>query len=271
MCKKLAVLALAIVAGGFLLSSTHFGKYARTAVNKAKVSLQRSVPLELQLDTVKDEVARLIPDMRKQISTIASETVAVQNLQQEVDTLRAAVDKKTEDIRAMSDELRKGETKTVSFRGVEYSTVRFQTRLAHELQAAKTCQDGLKAKEQLLEAKTKALKSATEQLASIRLQKEQLEVQIAEMEAQLKAIRVAQTKSEFHFDDSRLANIKDSLKDIRNQMRSQQVELDLTGKFEENDFTTEKKIKTKDQLQKEVNDFLGGESNDKSRVVNGAN
>ncbi len=258
MFKKLVVTGIAIGAGLFLLRSTHLGAYARTAWAKARTTVQGQIPLEFQLESIRGEVAQLMPDMKRHISQVAAETVAIDSLRDEVVAIRGNLDSQKELVRAMSDELRHGKTQQVVFHDRKYSPERFQERLTIELLGAKQCAENLKAKEQLLEAKEKGLEAAKLQLTSMRNQKQTLEVQIAQLEAELKTLRLAQCKSDFQLDDSRLSHIKGALAEVRNQMKVVQVEAQMVGEFE-GDLKNagEIKVKSKAELVKEVQDFLG--------------
>jgi len=258
MFKKLFVLTVAVGAGFFLLKSTHMGAYARTAWNKARTTVQGQIPLEFQLDTIRNEVAQLVPDMRRHISAVAGEAVAVDNLREEIVAIRDNLDKQREVVRNMTDELREGKNQVVSYRGQKYSAERFQEKLSIALLGAKQCADNLKAKEQLLEAKDRSLEAAKAQLSSMRTQKATLEVQIAQLEAELKTMRLAQCKSEFQLDDSRLSHIKAAIADVRSRMKVVKVEAAMVGDFENglND-SGDGKVKTKAELVKEAQDFLG--------------
>jgi DNA repair exonuclease SbcCD ATPase subunit len=259
MLKKIAVASLAVVGGLFILNSTHLGSYARTAMHKIKESAKRQVPLEFQLESIRTEAAQLIPDMKNHLRSIAAETVAIQNLREEIVDIRTHFDKQKDNIRAMNDELKSGVQK-VSYNGRTYSADRLREIVARNLDSCKRCADELKAKESLLDAKERALDVAREQLGSMRSQKEQLEVQIAQMEAELKTLRLAQCKSNFHLDDSRLSHIKAALQDVRTQMRVEQEEGKLFETFDEgisNAAGETAKPVSNATITKEVDDFLG--------------
>jgi chromosome segregation ATPase len=260
MFKKFLVTAVAIGAGVFLLRSTHLGGYARTAWTKARTTVQGQIPLEFQLETIRNEVAQLVPDMKRSINHVATETVAIEGLREEVVAIRGSLESQKELVRAMSEELRQGKTQQVVFKDRKYSPDRFQEKLDRELQAARQCTANLKAKEQLLEAKEQGLETLKLQLTSMRTQKSTLEVQIAQLEAELKNLRLAECKSEYQLDDSRLSNIKAALADVRNQMKVIKVTHNLLGQFEGDlQNASEIKVKSKTELVKEVNEFLGNE------------
>jgi DNA repair exonuclease SbcCD ATPase subunit len=257
MLKKIAVATLAVVGGLFILNSTHLGAYARTALHKIKATAKKQVPLEFQLESIRNEAAQLIPEMKNHLTAIAGETVAIQNLREEIVDIRTHLDKQKDNLRTMNDELKSGEQK-VSFNGRVYSADRMREIVARNLESCKRCTDELKAKESLLEAKERSLDVAREQLGSMRSQKEQLEVQIAQMEAELKTLRLAQCKSNFHLDDSRLTRIKAALQDVRTEIRVQEKAAELFAAWEGDGSTIEsKKPVSNAQVTKETDDFLG--------------
>jgi chromosome segregation ATPase len=260
MFKNLVVTAIAIGAGLFLLKSTHLGGYARTAWSKARTSVQGQVPLEFQLESIRNEVAQLVPDMRREISRVAAETVAIEGLREEVADIGGKLEKQKELVRTMSEELRNGKNQQVVYRDRKYSAERFQEKLSVALLGAKQCADNLKAKEQLLEAKEKGLEVAKQQLGSIRNQKSTLEVQIAQLEAELKTLRLTQIKSEFQLDDSRLSNIKASIADVKNRMKVIRTEATMVAQFgDELENSSETKVQSKAERVKAVQDFLGSD------------
>src|SRR5438270_11605420 len=96
MFKKLVVTAIAIGAGFFLLRSTHLGGYARTAWSKARTSVQGQIPIEFQLESIRNEVAQLVPDMKREISRVAAETGAIEGLREEVADIGGKLEKQKE-------------------------------------------------------------------------------------------------------------------------------------------------------------------------------
>src|SRR5438477_12911897 len=111
MLKKIGFAALAVVAGLFILNSTHLGSYAKTAWHKVKKTAKGQVPLEFQLESARNEIAQLIPDMRSNIDNIARETIAVGRLREGIAVTKANLaDQKTR-IYTMKEDLKKGDVK----------------------------------------------------------------------------------------------------------------------------------------------------------------
>jgi chromosome segregation ATPase len=258
MIRKMGIAALAVVAGLFILNSTHLGSYARTAIHKARVALKKQVPLEFQLEALRNEAAHLVPDMKEQVNALAAKQVAVERLEKQIDVVRANLDKQKEDVRTLASDL-KSDTKFITYHGTKFPRWEIHDKLTRDLASCKRCSEELASKEQLLKAQKVELEKAKEQLASMKSQKEQIEVEIAQLEAEVKTVRLAQTKSNFALDDSRLSSIKDRLEDIHAQLREQQVACDMWGAFENGEIKVEKK-KSDTQLSAEAEAFLNGHS-----------
>jgi len=257
MIRKIAIASVAVVAGLFILNSTHLGSYARTAWKKVKATAKAQIPLENQLEVIRNEVSQFMPELRKQVSGLAAETVAVQGLRHEIVDIRTNLDKQRTKIVAMKDELR---TVKTGLEGRSSSGDRLRSRLERDVASYKRCADELKAKESLLEAKEQALEADKEKLANMRSQKEQWEVQIAQMETELKLLRTAQTKCAFQVDDSKFERIKGMLADVRNQINVQRTENDMWGAFVNDSPAVEPKAKSTAQVIKEAEEILGDSS-----------
>jgi chromosome segregation ATPase len=266
MFKKIFLAAVAIGAGLFILNHTRLGSYGYTAWNKATKKVKAQVPLEFELDRIREQVQQLVPDMRKNLGQIAEEIVAVDNLKEEIKVGRTNLAKHRDDIRVMTDDLKSG-VERISYNGINYSRERISEKLANTLKSCARFEGELKNKEGLLEAKEKGLDIAKEQLASIRSQKEELELEIARLESEVKAMRLAQTKSTVQIDDSRLAHIKASLKDIRTRMKVETVHGDLEGQFAADPAIKVEKRKSADEVIKDAEAYLDTEKpNDRAQA-----
>lgn len=256
MLKKMAIAALAVVAGLFILNTTYFGSYAKTALRKAKSAANNQVPLEFKIETLRNEIAHLVPDMKKNISAIAHEIVAVNTLKEEVAEIRAHLTTQKDNLRAMAEALKSGDAQ-VSYNGYTYRVDRLQAKLDLAFESCKQCEKELAMKEKLLEAREEKLDADRHNLTSMKSQKEALEVRLAQLEAELKTLRVAQTRSQFQLDDSRLGKIKGALADLEKQLKVERTKNDLMGAFEAEITSIEKQTKSPDQVIKEVESYLG--------------
>jgi chromosome segregation ATPase len=256
MIKKIAVGALAAAALLVVLQFTKLGSYGRTAWTGVKNAAARQVPVEFEIETVKQQVEQLVPDMKRNLSIIAEATVEVENLEEEVTTIQAKLQEQKGRILAMTRDLESG-VQPIVYDGREFTRDRVAERLARDLNSYKRCETELRAKEQLLEAKRRSLETAREQLAAMKDQKRELEIQIAQLEADLKTLRLKQTQSQFALDDSRLSEIKASLAEIRNRLKYETTVAELHGEFVGDDVKVEKRSRPVSEVTREVREYFG--------------
>jgi chromosome segregation ATPase len=250
MFKKIAIASVVVVAGLVILAKTNLGSYAHTAWKKVKAETKNQVPLEFEIERVRDEVSKLVPDMDKNFNAIAQEMVAIDNLRADVNKTRANLEVQKKNILMMSEDLKgKGDTDLISYDGANYKASRVRTKLAKDWDAYRQGEESLDSKKKLLEAKEEALSAAREQLNSMKAKKEQLEVQLAQLEAELKTLRVAEARGSFKIDDSRLARIESSLADIRNRVKVASTEAALKGEYQSDVIPVEQKVQTNDILK----------------------
>lgn len=260
LCKKLAVTAASVVAGLVLLQWSGLNSYTSTAWNKIKGHAKAGVPIEFEIERLRNEVAQLVPDMKKNFSVIAEEMVAVENLQKDISVTRANLDKNRQNLLTMKDDLKKG-TASIVYDGRPYSSERVREKLERDLATFKVAESELRTKEQLLDAKERSLEAAREQLNSLKAQKQELEIQVAQLEAELKTIRLAECKNKVHFDDSQLSRCKAALAEIRDRLNVEKKKGELEATYTSDPIPVEKKAKSADELIKEVETHLGSDSN----------
>lgn len=264
MCKKIGIAAVVVAVVLFLLNSTMLGSYTGTAWSKIHGSFKKQVPLEFEIERIKHEIAQLVPDMKKNLSSVAEEMVAIDNLKEDIRDTRGNLEAQKASIMAMTEDLEKG-LKVITYKGVDYSATRVREKLAKDFNSYQYAEKQVKAKEQLLEARERGLEAAREQLASIRSQKQELEIQVEQLEAELKSVRLAQTRNKFHFDDSRLAHCKGILADIKNRLKVEKTQQELFGQFANDPTIAVEKPKTTPELSHEIRAYFqeGTESPDK--------
>lgn len=263
MLKKLGIVALIVVAGFLVLRMTKVGSYAGTAWSKIRAGANNQVPVEFEIERIRHEVGQLVPDMKKHLNMIAQEMVAIDNLREEITVARANLEGQKLAVAQMAQDLKDPKAQRIEYRGQQYSRARVGEKLARDVASCKRCEAELKSKEQLLEAKERALEAAREQVAAIKDQKRELEVQIAKLEAEVQNVRLAQSKSKFQFDDSRLTEIKRSLADVQNRLKIESKTLELEGQFA-NDPTVhvEKQTRSVNDVVREADEYLNGDKPD---------
>jgi chromosome segregation ATPase len=259
MLRKLGLAALGLFGLMIVLNNTNLGSYAGTAWSKMRASAGKQVPIEFEIDRIRNQVAQLVPDMKKNLTAIAEEMVAVENLREEIAQTRVKLEEKKQHILAVTDDL-EGGASFLTYGGRSYPRERVEQQLAADLVSYKRCEAELHSREQLLEAKEKSLDAARQQLAEMRDQKRELEVQIAQLEAELKTVRLAQTRTKFQLDDSRLADIKASLADVRNRLKVEKTNAELQGEFANDVIAIDQRPRPTGDVAREVRSYFQGDA-----------
>jgi len=259
MIKKVAIVAVAVGAVMSMLSFTKVGSYASTGWHKVRSNAARQVPIEFEIDRLRNEIGQLIPDLKKNLSAVAEEMAAVENLERDVAASKVKLDEQKTVLLKLAKDLDGGQKEFV-YTGRAIDRERAATLLSKGWEAYKRSENTLKSRNQELELKRRALDSAKEQLAAMKEQKQELEVQIAQLEAEVKTVRLAQTRSKFQFDDSRLADIKRSLRDLQTRLDVEVKTNDLEREYIASEVvtSTDKKVQPVTELTREVREALEG-------------
>jgi chromosome segregation ATPase len=257
--RKLGIVALAVIAGAIILNTTRVGSYTSTLWSKARTKIKKQVPLEFEIERVRDQLAKLGPATKKNLDGLAQEIVAIESLKKDIAVTQENLVKQRHIIRSMTQDLRnlKEGTTYIVYDGRRYSVGRVKDQLSKDVESARQCEEGLKTKEALLEAREANLDAARAQLEAMRVQKDQLEVRLAQLEVELKNLRVAQTRSKFQIDDSCLGQIKESLAEIEKAIQVEKVKNDLVGEFGNDVIPVDKKAKSTDEVIRDAEAYLG--------------
>lgn len=235
MCKKFAMLTGITVALLAVLSVTKVGSYMSTSWNKIQNKAAKSVPIEWELDRLKDQVAQLIPDMRKNLSVVAEGMADVERLNRDITTTKANLDEQKTRLVQMAKDLETQETQFI-YAGKVYSREIVAKKLEGDYKSYNRVLAEVKTKEQLLTIKQRELDAAREQLTAVKDMEQQLKLQIAELEADVKTVRLAETKSKFQIDDSRMSDVKRSIEELRHRLDTERKKAELDAEFFGNEF-----------------------------------
>ena len=251
MFKKLAIASLAVLAGLMIWHKTSVGSYMNFAWKKAKATAGNSVPLEWEIERLREEVSNLVPDMKKQLSSIAEEKVAIDRLGREIAVAKTNLSEQEEGIKVMRADLKayKGDEQKISYGNIKVTAERLKEKLGKDWQTFRLAEDNLKNKEQLLDARKASLDAALQKLAEMKTRKEQMEVEVAKLELKLKELRVAEARNKFHVDDSQLSKCQQMLDDINARIDTQITTNALQGQFVNDQIPVGDKVKATKAIQ----------------------
>jgi hypothetical protein len=253
-----------IVAGSFL----GFGSHMKHAWKDAVQSAKRNIPPQFEIDRLRGEINGLDQDLVRNFDTLAAETVAVKRLQGEIDGMQTRLDKQKEIVLQMRRDLSTGAKKVVYDR-VEYSADEVKDNLVRAYDSYLAGEKAVGAKRVELKARQDGLTAGRTKIDEMRFAKEKLLADLAKIEAEYKRVQVAEARSDFQVDDSRLSRIKASMKELTDRVDAMKLASDMKAEFNHNTSIAEKvehKIKT-DTVLKDIDSHFG---KDATRVSNDA-
>ncbi len=208
-----------LFAGGavLLLMGLIFGRdgfsYAATSLGWVRQSVSDSVPVAFELQRARDMIKGLRPEIENNMRLIAKEEVELHGLKQQLAASEKSLAKSKNEIERLTNDLKRGDS-TFVYCGTAYTAKQVETDLTQRFETYKVKEATISKLSQIISARERGLIAGREKLKAMQGAKTQLEVDVANLEARMEMVRVAQTTSEFNFDDSRLSRTKELVKNI---------------------------------------------------------
>lgn len=200
-----------------LLLGLFFGRdafsYTKTSLGWVRQSVKDSVPVEFELGRAREMIKGLDPEIRRNMHLIAKEEVDVRGLRDQLVEGEKQIAKNKADIERLTTDLKRGDS-TFVYCGKTYTAKQVEGDLTGRFEQFKVKEATVGKLRQILAARENGLVAGREKLKAMQSAKGQLEVDVANLEARLEMVKVAQSTSDFNFDDSRLSRTKDLVKDI---------------------------------------------------------
>jgi peptidoglycan hydrolase CwlO-like protein len=230
MIKK-GVLGAALGAGAlYLVFGAVAPSYVRTAFHKVRHHAQDAVPIQFQIDRARDQVASIEPAIHDNIESLARAEVDVEYLEREIDATRTNLAAEKREMTALREGL---ETSDSRLAGMTATTDEIKGELGRRLDHYKVVSQILKDKESILKSKKAQVVAARKQLTTLAMKKKELLAQIEEIEARLKMIEATKANNEFNFDDSALAQAKQTISELQKRLDVEAHFAALEGRFAE--------------------------------------
>ncbi len=213
------MLKKALFVGGalVLLLGLAFGRdacsYISTTVDRVQASVKSHIPPEVEIERARKMINSLQPEIRENMHRIAKEEVEVARLERQLGSQEKLLAKSEAEILRLNDDL-KSDSSHYVYAGRTFSADQVRGDLANRFKHHKTVEATAQKLTKILEVRRNKLGAAREKLEAMLAAKRQLEVDVENLEARLEMIQVAQTTSEFQFDDSQLARTKELVSDI---------------------------------------------------------
>lgn len=213
MVKKGILVGVAVLVLVGLLFGREGFSHVKTSLGWVRQSVRESVPVEFEISRARQMIKDLDPEIHRNMHLIAKEEVEVKHLRDQLSEADKQLVKNRTDIERLTRDLKRGDTNFV-YCGKSYTAGQVENDLTRRFEQFKVKEATLAKLTQVLAARDRGVEAGREKLKAMQAAKGQLEVDVANLEARLEMVKVAQSTSEFNFDDSRLSRTKELVRDI---------------------------------------------------------
>jgi chromosome segregation ATPase len=226
MCKKLLLAAVIGVVAFSALKGTKIFNYAKSEVAAVGEWVESQVPPEKKISHLRKEVKQLDRDIEKAQSALAAEIVDVERLAKDVASMKTAVTTERKAVLAFGEKI-KDATGKVSHGSYTISPEEAKTMLSSKVKSVSNRENTLGSMEQTLNARERIKDALQKQVDGLRQNKLELAVAIDKLDAELKVLQYQQIESKYQVDDTRLANVKQSLRELQREVDIQRQKLKM--------------------------------------------
>lgn len=217
MLKKVLIVGALVVAVGAFLFGRDAVSYVSMGIDGIRNSVKDCIPVEVEIERAKGELAKLEPAMREFTRQKYNEAVSVNKLEQEIAAADQKLSRDRAEIGILKSHVESGE-QYVTFGERDYSQQEMVADLTRRFERFKVAQATVETKRQILAERKQVLASMQEKLEAMETAKGQLALEIENLEARLAAVEVAKARSEFMMDDSDLARVRSLVDEISSRI-----------------------------------------------------
>ncbi len=227
MFKKLFLVAVLGTIGFAAVKSSKYFGYAKHEVAEFGEWVDSKVPPEKKIASLRKEVRSLDKDIARAGDELAREIVDVNDLTKDVVAMRTDLGAEEKKVRAMATKLSDATEKIVAYGRFNVSVDEAKMMLNSDVKRVVSRKATLDSMEQTLAHRERIKDALSKQLDSLKRNKLEMAVAIDKLEAEYKVLALQQTESKYQIDDSRLAHVKERLRDLQKEVDVKREKLKL--------------------------------------------
>jgi predicted nucleic acid-binding Zn-ribbon protein len=228
MIKKLIVLGAVGFVAVSAVKGSKWGSYIRSEINDLRSCAEAAVPPEREVARLRNEIKLLDKDVLGVVNQLARERVAVKELREKADELRAAQARDKELLEARAAAIKaSAENQPVSFGGRRLTVAAATAELDAGVRRFTANEKSLAGLDAALASREQVRGGLERQLDVLKNQKAELAATVDALEAELTALKLQQMESRYQTDDTRLARIKEDIRAMRTKLEVEREKLKL--------------------------------------------
>ncbi len=226
MCKKLLIMAVVGVLAFSAIKGTKAFNYAKQEVASVGEWVDSQIPTEKKIQQLRKDVKQLDKDIDKAQNALVGEIVDVERLAKDVATLKGEVTTEQAKVVAMGEKIKDAKGQVAYGRATVSPDAALQ-HLNNDTKRVVARKTTLANMEQTLASRERIKEALQKQVEGLRRNKQDLTVAIDKLEAEYKVLQYEQIESKYQVDDSRLAGVKQSLRDLQRDVDIQRQKMKL--------------------------------------------
>jgi chromosome segregation ATPase len=229
MKKLILVAVIGIVAVSAARGSKWFS-HIKSELAGAKEWAESKIPPEKEISRLRNEVKLLDKDLLTVVNQLARERVECNELKEKVADLRTRQAADKELLQTRAGAIKEAEAKAeahVAFGTRKVGLSAAKADLEDGVRRFTSNQKSLEAMELTLVSRERIRDTLEKQLETLKNKKSELTSEIDALEAELSALKLQQMESKYQTDDTRLAKIKESMRELRKKLDVEREKLKL--------------------------------------------
>ncbi len=227
MLKKILLVAGIGFAAFVVLKNTRMAGYAREEVSAVGEWIDSKVPTEKKIRALRKEVKALDKEIDKASDELAKEIVEVDYLSTDINRETARVAREEKKLRAAGEAISAATERVVHYGHLTVKVDEAKQLLADDVKRLTDSRQTISVMTETLASRERIKDVLQKQVEAIKMQKRELTAAIDRLEADFKRLQLQQIESKYQFDDTKLAAVKDSLKDLQKEIEIKRTKLKL--------------------------------------------
>jgi chromosome segregation ATPase len=216
--KKWVVLVAVVLVGIFLLKSTRMASVGRVWLDRAKSSLNKAIPPEIEIESLRGEIARMDNDIRKTLRPLAEKMVSIEQEEQAIKTARVELDRFKNELVRLTDDVERN-SEQVSFRHETLTLSKAKHRLNNQVSIFEHRKGNLESRERKLGALRESVAATQEQLNRLMEQKRSFSEQLEQIVADLEVQKLNEIAKPLPMDNTKVSSIQERLQNLRRELK----------------------------------------------------
>jgi len=229
--KKWVILVAVVLGGIFLLKSTRMASYGKVMFDKARVSWERNIPPEMEIDSLRSEIARMDNDIRKTLRPLAEKMVTIEQEEVAIKTREADLAQHREQLLRLRNDVASN-TERVSYGRNVLTLNEAKAKLNREVSLFESRKSTLESRKRRLDALRTSVSATQLQLDHLMEQKRNFSEQLDQIVADLEVQKLNEIAKPLPVDNNKVSSIQERLRNLRKNLSVRQRERDLVGQWE---------------------------------------